>query len=81
MNKATEIYLTLGLDKAPIIRRIAACVAANYWLEMHRYGEITANIKSMERICRRFRVGDYICALAPHYPINQRQLFEKFRDS
>ena len=71
MNTATKIYLALGLDKATTIRRMAAHVACVYWMEMHRYGEIDGNIKSMERICKRFHVGDFICALAPHYPIRK----------
>jgi len=50
---------------------MAAHVACVYWMEMHRYGEIAGNIKSMERICKRFHVGDFICALAPHYPIRK----------
>lgn len=71
MNTATKIYLALNLDKAPAMRRIAASVAAKYWLEMHRYGEIPNNCKELNRICKRFRVGDYICAIAPHYPIRK----------
>lgn len=74
MNIETQIYLALGLDKASQLRKIAACVAYRYWMEMHRYGEFSANIRSLERIAKRFRLGDWICALSAHYPISLKPL-------
>lgn len=71
MNKAAEIYLALGIDKSPAIRRIAACVAFRYWMEMHRYGEFQANIHQLERLMKRFRLGDFILAVSAHYPIKK----------
>ena len=71
MNKAAQIYLALDLDKAPALRRIAACVAARYWLEMHRHGEFKANCDALDRLIKRFRLGDFICALSAHYPLRK----------
>ncbi len=71
MNKATEIYLALGLDKSPKLRRIAACIAATLWLEMHHHGEFSANVQSLKRLIKRWRLGDYICALSAHYPVRR----------
>lgn len=71
MNTATEIYLALGLDKAPALRKMAASVACRYWMEMHRYGEIPNNCRALNRIMKRFRLGDFICALSVHYPIHK----------
>lgn len=69
LNKAAECYLALGLDKAPAIRKVAACIAARYWLEMHRYGEFEVNCVALNRLMRRFRLGDFVTALAANYPI------------
>lgn len=72
LSVAAEIFLALGIDKWPKLRRMAANVACDYWMEMHRWGECQPNIEAMERICKRFRVGDYICALSVHYPIRKK---------
>lgn len=69
MNKATEIYLALGLDKRPAIVRIAACILARYVLEMHRYGEFEVACRQINRLSKRFRLGDFACALFANYPI------------
>ena len=69
MSKAAQIYLALNLDKAPLLRRLAACLACIYWLEMHRYGEFSANVQSLNRLIKRFRLGDLVCAMAANYPL------------
>ncbi len=69
MNTATKIFLALELDKASVLRRIAASVACRYWMEMHRHGEFKANCLALDRLMKRFRLGDFICALSVHYPI------------
>lgn len=69
MPVAAQIFLAVGLDKAPAIRRIAATVASRYWMEMHRYGEIADNCRQLDRLMKRFRLGDFIVALSVHYPI------------
>jgi hypothetical protein len=69
MNVETKIYLALGLDKAPAIRKVAATVAYRYWMEMHRHGWFAGNAKALARLVKRFRLGDWICALSAHYPI------------
>ncbi len=68
MNVAAKIFLAMDLDKAPAIRKAAACVAFDYLMELHRYGYVDDTQKQIERICRRFRVGDFIAACSVHYP-------------
>ncbi len=63
-----EIYLALGVDRSPAIRRIAATVAFRYLMELHRYGYVEDTQRQIIRICRRFRLGDFIAACAVHYP-------------
>lgn len=63
-----EIFLALGLDKAPAIRKIAATVTFRYLMELHRYGYVADTQREIERICRRFRLGDFIAACSVHYP-------------
>lgn len=71
MSITAQIFIALKLDKAPALRRIAASVACRYWMEMHNYGEITGNCAALNRLMRRFRLGDFICALSAHYPIRR----------
>lgn len=68
MNKAAEIYLAMHLDKRPTLARIAACILTRYVLEMHRYGEFTVAVNGITKLAKRFRLGDYACALHAHYP-------------
>lgn len=69
MNTETQIFLALNLDKATALRKIAASVACRYWMEMHRYGEIPENCQQLNRLMKRFRLGDFITAISVHYPI------------
>ena len=69
MNIETKIFLALDLDKAPAVRKIAATVAYRYWMEMHRNGWFKANADKLARLMKRFRLGDWICALSAHYPV------------
>ena len=73
MNVETKIFLALKLDEAPALRKIAATVAYNYWMEMHRYGAFQANIIALERIVKRFKLGDWIVAISAHYPLTSRR--------
>jgi hypothetical protein len=68
MNVGAEIFLALGLDHAPAIRKIAATVVFRYLMELHRYGYVDDTQKQIIRICRRFGLGDFIMACAVHYP-------------
>lgn len=68
MNVAAKIFLALNLDKASSLRKISATVAFRYLIEMHRYGFISINQQQIERICKRFKIGDFIAACAVHYP-------------
>jgi len=69
MNVETKIFLALGLDKAHTIRKIAATVAYRYWMEMHRFGWFKSNQDKLTKLVKRFRLGDWICALSAHYPV------------
>ena len=71
LSTAAIIYLELGLDEAPLIRKLAACVACRYWMEMHRYGEFEVNVRKLKRLVKRFKLGDFICALAANYPLKK----------
>lgn len=74
MNKAAEIFLAMNLDKASTIRRIAAHVACDYWMQMHQHGFFQPYEHALQRICRRFKLGDFILALSAHYPVtNSKQ--------
>lgn len=69
LTKSAQIYLALNLDKASALRQIAATVVTRYWMELHHYGEVKDTCDEITRICKRFKLGDYVCALSVHYPI------------
>lgn len=69
MKPETEIFFALGLDKTGALRKIAAAVAFRYWMEMHRYGEFSNNVSALNKIVKRFRLGDWIMAVSAHYPL------------
>ena len=69
MNVETKIWLALKLDFTSQLRKAAAIAAYHYWMEMHRYGEFSANTKALTRLVKRFKLGDWVCALSAHYPI------------
>ncbi len=68
MDAARESYLALGVDHRPIIVRIAACVLARYVFEMHRYGEFNSACDAINRLQKRFKLGDFSTALFANYP-------------
>lgn len=71
LSKAVEIFIALGLDKAPALRKIAVTVCSRYWFEMVRYGEFEENCKEITRLVKRFRLGDYMCAISANYPLRK----------
>jgi len=72
LSTAAIIYLELGLDEAPTIRKIAATVAFRYWMEMHRYGEFQINRDKITKLVKRFKLGDFMCAIAANYPLKRQ---------
>lgn len=77
MNIATKCYLALGIDKRPVIVRIAACVLSRYIFEMHRYGEFAVATKGITKLAKRFGLGDYAIALHAHYPPRGSKQYEE----
>lgn len=72
MNKATEIYLAVGLDKAPAIRKAAALAAYDYWMEMVAHGEFEPYCNQITRLMKRFRLGDWMTAISANFPLSHK---------
>lgn len=71
MNKATEIFFALGMDKTNKLRKAAAYVVGRYVYEFNTFGCCSegGSYASFKRICKRFKLGDWAMALMAHYPI------------
>lgn len=68
LEKAVQCYLACEIDRKPQLVRIAACILSRYVFEMHRYGEFQAACDEINKLMKRFRLGDYACALFANYP-------------
>lgn len=62
-----QIFLALNLDKASFLRKCAATIVARYVMEFHKYG-YNPGYETFNKMCKRFRLGDFVMALQIHYP-------------
>lgn len=61
-----EIAFALGFHRWPLLRRIALTIATRQMWELHENGHFEAGAKYLNKICRRFRLGDYREACRQH---------------
>jgi hypothetical protein len=64
----TEIALALNVHKWPRLRQVACTVATRQIFELHKYGRFPAGMKLLDKLCKRWKLGDYACAMQAHYP-------------
>lgn len=68
-NVAAEIWLAIGADKWTTLRKTAALVAYDYLIEQHKTGYFSPYQNMIDRLAKRWQIGDWLCALSAHYPI------------
>jgi hypothetical protein len=69
MTKSAQIWLALGMDQWPAIRKAAALAAFDYLMIQHKLGAFPPFQAQINRLRNRFRLGDWLCALSAHYPV------------
>ena len=57
------------MDKFATVRKMAALVAYDYWMQMHQFGSFEPYEAQLTRYANRFHLGDWLMALSAHYPV------------
>ena len=69
LSTAAEIWLALKMDKFSAIRKAAATVCFDYLIEQHINGYFPPYQAQIDRISKRFNLGEWLLALSAHYPV------------
>lgn len=63
----TKIALALNVHKWPQLRQVACTVATRQIFELHKYGRFPAGMKLLNKVSKRWKLGDYVTAMMAHY--------------
>lgn len=63
-----KVAIEMGLDRVGSVKAVAVSLAARFVIEFHRHGFNEPGWLTLQKISRRFRLGDYCTALLAHYP-------------
>ena len=65
-NLLAEIAFALGYSKWPLLRRVALSVATRQMWELHEHGNFQRGTEYLNKLCCRFKLGDYREAARQH---------------
>ena len=68
LSISAKIAFALNAHKWPTLRQIALSIAAKQIMELHKYGRFPAGIDLLDRVSKRWKLGDFVCAMMAHYP-------------
>jgi hypothetical protein len=62
------IAFALGARNWSHLRQIALSIATKQIMELHQYGRFSAGMELLNRVSKRWKLGNYVCAMQAHYP-------------
>lgn len=62
------IAFALNAHNWPHLRQIALSIATKQIMELHQYGRFPAGMRLLDRVSKRWKLGNYVCAMMAHYP-------------
>lgn len=68
LSTSAKIAFALNAHKWSSLRQIALSIATKQIMELHKYGRFPAGMSLLDRISRRWKLGDFVCAMMAHYP-------------
>ncbi len=68
LSISAKIAFALGARNWPHLRQIALSIATRQIMELHQHGRFPAGMELLDRVSKRWKLGDYVCAMRAHYP-------------
>lgn len=67
LSISAKIAFALGAHKWPHLRQIALSIAAKQIMELHQYGRFKAGMDLLDRVSKRWKLGNFVSAMQAHY--------------
>jgi hypothetical protein len=68
LSTSAKIAFALNAHKWPHLRQIALSIAAKQIMELHQYGRFPAGMSLLDRVSKRWKLGNFVSAMMAHYP-------------
>lgn len=68
LSTSAKIAFALGAHKWSNLRQIALSIVAKQIMELHQYGRFPAGMELLNRVSKRWKLGNYVSAMMAHYP-------------
>ena len=68
LSISAKIAFALGARNWPHLRQIALSITTKQIFELHKYGRFPAGMQLLDRVSKRWKLGNYVSAMTAHYP-------------